>query len=128
MPQQNNDKLVSLDGRSLTLEQVEAVVRHNAQAELASHARSQSKDSAETIVRLAESDTPVYGVNTGFGVFANQRIEPEQSKRLSRNLALSHAVGLGPPFERDVVRAAMLIRANTFARGPPCAGSVRRAG
>ena len=117
MTQQNKEKLISLDGRSLTLEQVEAVVRHNTKAELASHARSQLIDSAEIILRLAESDTPVYGVNTGFGIFANQRIEPEQSKRLSRNLALSHAVGLGPPFEREIVRAAMLIRANTLARG-----------
>ncbi len=51
------EKLVSLDGRSLSLEQVEAVVRYNSKAELASHARSLIKDSAETILYTATSLT-----------------------------------------------------------------------
>ena len=51
------EKLVSLDGRSLSLEQVEAVVRYNSKAELASHARSLIKDSAETILYTAASLT-----------------------------------------------------------------------
>jgi histidine ammonia-lyase len=56
-------------------------------------------------------------VNTGFGVFANRRIDRADLADLSRNLILSHAVGAGEPFSEDVIRAAMLIRANTLALG-----------
>lgn len=66
---------------------------------------------------LAPGAPPVYGINTGFGIFADRPVPPQDSARLSRNLILSHAVGAGQPFSEDVVRAAMLIRANTLALG-----------
>jgi histidine ammonia-lyase len=117
METENSITSVSLDGHSLNLAQVEAVARHDATVEFAQHAREQVQSSAITIRCLAESDTPVYGVNTGFGIFAYKRIDPTQSSKLSRNLILSHAVGLGDPYSADVVRAAMLIRANSLAHG-----------
>jgi len=67
---------------------------------------------------LLTPDAPtVYGINTGFGVFADRKVSPADSAQLSRNLILSHAVGTGQPFAEDVARAAMLIRANTLAIG-----------
>jgi histidine ammonia-lyase len=66
---------------------------------------------------MVASGAPVYGINTGFGIFADQRIPPADSARLSRNLILSHAVGTGSDLPGEVVRAAMLIRANTLAAG-----------
>ncbi|UCF60690.1 MAG: aromatic amino acid lyase [Anaerolineaceae bacterium] len=113
----SSEKLVSIDGYSLTLDQIEAVARNHVNAELASNARIQVQDCANTILDIANSEHPVYGVNTGFGIFASQRIAPEETVRLSRNLILSHLVGVGAPFEKDIVRAAILIRANTFAHG-----------
>ncbi len=69
------------------------------------------------VARLAQGERPVYGVNTGYGIFANRRVDAADLPDLSRNLILSHAVGLGAPFERDVTRAAMVVRANTLAQG-----------
>jgi histidine ammonia-lyase len=111
------EKSIILDGNSLTLEQVADVARCKAKVKLSKRARRLVQDSAKTVDRLVTSETPVYGVNTGYGLFADQKIEPAQSFRLSRNLILSHIVGIGPPFEQDVVRATMLIRANTLAHG-----------
>ena len=111
------EKPIILDGHSLTIDQVVDVARGKAKVKLSSRARKLVQDSSETVTELTASEIPIYGVNTGYGFFANQRIEPEQSIRLSRNLILSHVVGLGPPFAEDVVRAAILIRANTLAHG-----------
>jgi histidine ammonia-lyase len=69
----------------------------------------------ERIVR--EKRRTVYGVNTGFGVFADVRLDPSRAEQLSRNLLLSHAVGVGEPLAEDVVRAAMLVRANALCGG-----------
>ncbi len=59
----------------------------------------------------------VYGITTGFGAFKDQLIPPDQVRELQRNIVMSHAVGVGAPFETPVVRAMMLIRANTLAKG-----------
>jgi histidine ammonia-lyase len=62
---------------------------------------------------------PVYGINTGFGALAGRRTftSPDQARALSRNLVVSHSVGVGPPLPEDVVRAAMLIRVRQLAQG-----------
>jgi histidine ammonia-lyase len=114
---QSKDETISIDGHSLTLDQIEAVARYKSNADLAPNTRTLLQDSTNTILNLANSEQALYGVNTGFGIFASQRIAPEEAIRLSRNLILSHLVGLGPPFAKDIVRATMLIRANTLAHG-----------
>jgi histidine ammonia-lyase len=111
------DKTVPVDGQSLTLDQIESVARKEWKAELAPDARVLVDESASIIHRLAHAKQPTYGVSTGFGIFASQQIAPEETVRLSRNLILSHLVGVGAPFTKDIVRAAILIRANTLAHG-----------
>ncbi|MCA9322241.1 MAG: histidine ammonia-lyase, partial [Planctomycetes bacterium] len=59
----------------------------------------------------------VYGINTGFGKLANTKIDPDRLQELQRNLILSHASGVGDPLPPDVVRLALLLRANALARG-----------
>lgn len=111
--------MVNLTGESLTIEEVEAVARRGEtvggfQAEIVSRMKSSRSwvDHA-----LAEDQVPVYGVTTGFGPLAQIRIEPDQTRQLSRNLVLSSVAGVGLPLSEDVVRAMMLIRVNTFAKG-----------
>lgn len=108
---------IELDGHSLILDDVESVALGRMQAKLADSAVDTVQHSSMILKQLADSHSPIYGVNTGFGIFADQRIEAEQSIDLSRNLILSHVVGTGPPFPEETVRAAMLIRANTLALG-----------
>jgi histidine ammonia-lyase len=106
-----------LTGHDLTLEQVELVARHGATVSLGEESRQRMEDSRRVIDELVDAGQVVYGVTTGFGYLATQRIEPDQAERLQENLLVSHAVGIGPAHERAVVRAMLLLRANTLARG-----------
>ncbi len=74
-------------------------------------------EAREVVERLVAAGEVVYGVTTGFGDLAGTYIEPAMSARLQENLLLSHAVGVGDPLPRDVVRAMLLLRANTLALG-----------
>jgi histidine ammonia-lyase len=108
---------LTIDGHSLNLEQIEAVARNRVQVSLDPAARRKVKTSADTLQALATSPRPMYGVNTGYGIFSDRRIDSHEASALSRNLILSHAVCVGEPFSPEVVRAAMLIRANALAQG-----------
>lgn len=71
----------------------------------------------QRLIRIAGSGKPVYGINTGFGIFANRTINNAETLQLNRKLILSHAVGTGNPLDERIVRAAMFIRAVTLAKG-----------
>jgi histidine ammonia-lyase len=121
MPKKNqahlHETLITISGSTLNLHDLNQVACHDAGVALSPQARTTVKQNASVIDQLSISDQPIYGVNTGFGIFADRRIEPEHASEISRNLILSHAVGVGPPFPKEITRAAMLIRANTLSRG-----------
>ena len=77
--------------------------------------------SAAVVVERASSEEPAYGISTGFGSLAMVRIPAEARAQLQRALVRSHAAGMGPPVEREVVRAMMVLRARTLAMG--CSGA-----
>jgi histidine ammonia-lyase len=109
--------LVVLTGADLTVAAVEAVARHGARAALDVHARERMQESRDVIDRLVEAGEVVYGVTTGFGDLATTFVPPSDAARLQENLLVSHAVGVGRPFPREVVRAMLVLRANTLALG-----------
>ncbi len=98
-------------------EDVIAVARHGAKVTLAESARHVIARSAAIVDGLAGQAEPVYGVSTGFGSLATTVIPPERREELQRALIRSHAAGMGPPVEPEVVRAMMLLRARTLAMG-----------
>jgi histidine ammonia-lyase len=107
-----------LDGEHLTLEDVLAVARHGRPVALDSAAAAAVERCRDWVDEVVEAgDQVVYGLNTGFGSLANVIVPAGQSERLMYNLITSHACGVGDPLPEEVVRAAMLIRANTLARG-----------
>ncbi|CAN5772051.1 histidine ammonia-lyase [soil metagenome] len=108
---------LELTGLDLTLEQVELVARGAAEVSLAPDARRRMEGSRATIDALVEAGETVYGVTTGFGDLATRRIEPADAARLQQNLIISHAAGVGPAHDAPTVRAMLLLRANTLARG-----------
>jgi histidine ammonia-lyase len=108
---------VELTGHDLTVADVEAVARGDARVALAPAALEQIQASRALIERVVAERIPTYGVNTGFGRFVDVHIEPEQVSALQLNLLRSHACGVGEPFPVEVVRAAMLLRANALAKG-----------
>jgi histidine ammonia-lyase len=112
-----SEGLVELSGASLTRSDVVAVARRGVAVELGPAAYTAMAPSAAAVSRIAASDEPAYGISTGFGSLANIAIPPQRRAELQRALIRSHAAGLGPPVEREVVRGMMLLRARTLAMG-----------
>jgi histidine ammonia-lyase len=108
---------IELTGEGLTPPQVIQVARDDARVALAASAREAMESSAAVVERLISTDEPVYGVSTGFGSLATTPIPASRREKLQRALLRSHAAGMGPPVEREVVRAMMLLRARTLAMG-----------
>ncbi len=108
---------VVLDGRSLTLDDLDAVCLHGARVDVAPHARVAVDASRAAIEAILAAGETVYGVNTGFGHLAHVRVGPADLARLQQNLLRSHAVGVGGPFGPETTRAIMLLRANVLAAG-----------
>ncbi|MBY8877175.1 histidine ammonia-lyase [Actinacidiphila acidipaludis] len=108
---------VVVDAHGATAEDVLAVARHDARIELAPAALAGMAASRAVIDALAAKPEPVYGVSTGFGALAVRHISPELRAQLQRSLVRSHAAGMGPRVEREVVRALMFLRLKTLASG-----------
>src|SRR6516225_9306480 len=110
--------MLNIDGLHLTIADVCAVARAaTAEVVLAPQAISAMERSRSLIDRLAAGDAPIYAVNTGVGLLADQRVSRADLDQLQRNVIRSHCTGVGDPLPRDVVRAMMLIRANVLALG-----------
>ena len=106
-----------LNGRDLTLEDLEAVSRGGVPVALSAEARGRMDASRRTVERLLARDDVVYGINTGFGALARTRIPADRLEELQHNLIRSHCAGVGPPYDPPTLRAMLLLRANTLAKG-----------
>ena len=109
--------MISIDGNSLTLADVVRVARLRETVEISATGRQQLAASRAIVEKLLDSTTPVYGISTGFGNLSQIWISPEEREALQRNLILSHAAGVGECLSEDVVRSAMLMRANSLVKG-----------
>jgi histidine ammonia-lyase len=114
---------ILLTGGDLSIDDVERVAVAGATAGLGPRALEKIDAARALIERAVDSGTPTYGVNTGFGRFVDVAISREDTGRLQLNLLRSHACAVGEPFPAEVVRAAILLRANALATG---ASGVRR--
>lgn len=113
---------VLLNGEKLTLEEVTAVAYapergHAIEVQLSDEALDKVRRAEQAVQELVERGEIVYGVTTGFGAFKDTVIPPDQVAQLQRNILMSHAVGVGDPMDQAAIRAMILIRANTLAKG-----------
>jgi histidine ammonia-lyase len=110
---------VLLTGDDLTLGDVWAVAVEAAPAALSDVGRAKLGRARELVERAAaeSSGEHTYGINTGFGRFVSKTIPAELAEELQLRLLRSHACGVGDPYPHEVVRAAMLLRANALAKG-----------
>ena len=112
-----SDKTVTLSTSGVTFEDVINVARFGAKVELSAQSVAAIKASRKFIDGYAAGGTPVYGVSTGFGALANRHIDVKDRTQLQKSLIRSHAAGVGPTVEREVVRALMFLRLKTMATG-----------
>ena len=109
--------MIKIDGNSLTIEEVIRVARNFETVQMSPEGRRQVEVSRAVVEKLLDSEKPVYGISTGFGDLSRIWIPPAEREKLQRNLILSHAAGVGECLSEDVVRAAMLLRANSLTKG-----------
>ncbi|MGI9644945.1 MAG: histidine ammonia-lyase [Ilumatobacteraceae bacterium] len=107
---------VHLDGPGVTIADVVAVGRHDDSVALTDAALARMHRAREIVERRAEGE-PTYGVSTGFGALATASIPPDRRAALQLSLIRSHAAGMGPAVEHEVVRAMIFLRARTLALG-----------
>src|SRR5215472_8191849 len=109
---------VRLSGEDLRIDDVWAVAVDGVPASLAPDAREKVARARALVERAAHGTTEhTYGVNTGFGKFVSRSIPEELTAELQLRLLRSHAAGVGDPYPPEIIRAAMLLRANALAKG-----------
>ncbi len=110
-------KHVMINGHSLTLERSVAVARYGAAVELAPSAREAMVRSRTLAEKIEAEGRVAYGITTGFGEFQKVAVPVEMSNQLSTNLILSHCTAAGDPYDAEIVRGMMLLRANALCGG-----------
>ena len=108
---------VVISTSGMTFQDLVAIARDNATVSISAQSITAMQNSRDHVEGLAASDTPVYGISTGFGALANRHVSQELRTQLQRSLIRSHAAGVGEPVEREVVRALMALRLKTIASG-----------
>jgi histidine ammonia-lyase len=106
---------IDLTGEDLTIDDVWTIAVEGAQAKLSPRAHDRMRKARELLESTRGEHT--YGVNTGFGRFVTTHVADELAEELQVRLLRSHACGVGEPYPDDVVRSALLLRANALAKG-----------
>ena len=112
-----SNRTVTLSTSGVTFADVIDVARYGAKVELSKQSIDAINASRKYIEEYAAGGVPVYGVSTGFGALANRHIDVADRAQLQKSLIRSHAAGVGPAVEREVVRALMFLRLRTMASG-----------
>lgn len=110
-------KKVIITGADLTLEDIVKVCRESAWVELSEIAKQNILLSRSVVDEIVDNDKVVYGITTGFGKFSNVSITKEECKTLQKNLIITHAVGAGEPFNKEITRGIILLRVNNVSKG-----------
>ena len=108
---------VFVDGNTLSPAEVMAVANGSARLEITQGSWDCIINSRKVVDEIVDSGEVVYGINTGFGSLVNTTIDAEKLQELQLNLIRSHATGLGQQMDKLSVRAMMIARVNSFAKG-----------
>jgi histidine ammonia-lyase len=101
----------------IRIEDVYDIARKHIRVKLTPAAKKRIIKANEFLKKKAKSGDTIYGVNTGFGILSNVKIEAHDLEQLQLNLLRSHAVGTGRPLFKDQVRAMLFLRAATLTQG-----------
>ncbi len=107
----------SIDGGTLTIEDVVRVAKKECLVELSAQTYSRMNETRNIVEKMVAEEKIEYGITTGFGKFSNVVISREDAMQLQKNLIMSHACGVGDPFPEEVVRAMMFLKANEMSKG-----------
>ncbi|WP_026895155.1 histidine ammonia-lyase [Clostridiisalibacter paucivorans] len=110
-------KKIIIDGENLSIDQVVDVARDFCKIELSDLAIKKINKARKLVDKYVEEEKVVYGITTGFGKFSDIYISKSETKKLQKNLIMSHACGVGNPLSEEISRAIMTLRVNALAKG-----------
>ena len=110
-------KTIYLGVEGMTLDHLIAIARRGAQVQLTADAEKQIQKSRQLIERWVQEERRIYGITTGFGALSDVSISKTDTRRLQKNILMSHAAGVGKPFDEETVRAILALRIKDLARG-----------
>ena len=110
-------KPLIIDGEHLTIGDVGLIAERGGLVRIAENAKKRVHKCRNVIEKVIKEGKIIYGVNTGFGKFSDVRIADDQLEQLQDNLVMSHAAGVGNPLPPEIVRAILLLKANTLVKG-----------
>ena len=102
---------------ALTLEELRLVNQAPVNLTLDPSCHAAIDAAASTVAQVLAEGRVVYGINTGFGLLANTRIQPDELEELQRSIVLSHAAGIGSFMDENTVRLMMVLKISSLARG-----------
>ena len=109
--------MIEIDGESLRIEDVIKVARGKEEVVLAKKAMEKINKCREKVEKIIDEGKIAYGINTGVGELSNVRISLDEIEKLQQNLVRSHSCAVGEELPEEVVRAMMLLRMNSLAKG-----------
>jgi len=110
-------KRIFLGVEGMTLENLIAIARRGVKVQLTADAEKQILKSRHLIDRWVQDEKRIYGITTGFGALSDVAISKEDTRQLQKNILMSHAAGVGKPFDEEAVRAILALRIKDLARG-----------
>ncbi|MCL2675970.1 MAG: histidine ammonia-lyase [Firmicutes bacterium] len=108
---------IFLNGDSLTIGKTVKIAREKAKVGIDPSALPRLTAARDYVDNVSAKKTPVYGINTGFGKFSDVLVNEKDVKLLQKNLLLSHACGVGQPFDKEIVRGMLALRINALVGG-----------
>lgn len=116
LPDELTSDVLLINGNDLSIEDVYDVAFRNKKVKISKKVRNILLEKRKNLENSIKNKT-IYGINTGFGILADKKISFGELDELQENLVLSHAAGVGKPVKKEIVRAVMLIRANSLCKG-----------
>ena len=101
----------------LTVGKVLAILNGELKAEINSVAAKQIDDSHEIVLKIAQKEEAVYGINTGFGPLCDTRISKENTSELQRKILLSHSVGVGNSIDTEIAKMMLILKVQSLSKG-----------
>jgi histidine ammonia-lyase len=101
----------------LTVSQALSILRGDLEATITAEAAEKINNSHQVVLKTAQKDKPVYGINTGFGPLCDTIISKNDTSELQRKILLSHSVGVGSPIDKDLAKLMMILKIHSLAQG-----------
>ena len=108
---------IYLDKPEISIEELTAVARRHLPVAVSGEGEARVDIASGMIARWVKERRVIYGITTGFGAMCDVIIPEEDTQTLQENVLVSHAAGVGAPFQVDVVRAVMALRIHDLSMG-----------